>query len=327
MTSTAIAGMGIGTSGDISRFVLGCASFGNLGKPIEEIDVDAALEAAWDAGVRVFDTAPHYGVGLSEERIGRFLSQRPRSEFVVSTKVGRLLIEADENVEGVDGFFETPRRRRIRDYSREGVRRSIEQSCERLQIDKVDIALIHDPDEYEEIAFSESYPALAELRDEGVVGAIGVGMNQVPMLERFVSGTDIDCVLVAGQYSLLNAEADADFFGLCESRGVAVFVGGVFNSGVLADPSSGTYGYVPARDDVLDRVTSIAKVCEHHGVSLRAAALQYVLRNPRVTGVVVGVRNALEVTENVANLSVRIPDALFDELHARGLIERRLGAS
>ena len=147
--------------------MLGCAPFGNLFAPVSDDDVFEALETAWDAGVRIFDTAPHYGVGLAEERLGAFLRGRERSEFVVSTKVGRLLVGSDDDVSGVEGYFETPRRTRIRDYSARGVRRSIEESCERLGLASVDIALIHDPDDYERVAMNEAYPALAELRDEG----------------------------------------------------------------------------------------------------------------------------------------------------------------
>jgi D-threo-aldose 1-dehydrogenase len=285
------------------------------------------LDASWNAGVRNFDTAPHYGVGLSEERLGRFLLGRDRSEFVISTKVGRLLVPTEEDVEGIEGFYGTPQRARVRDYSREGVRRSIEESCERLQLENVDIALIHDPDDFEEAALGEAYPALEELRDQGVVRAIGLGMNQVPMLERFVANTDIDCVLVAGQYSLLNSEADQGFLQLCARRGVAVFVGGVFNSGILANPSAGNYRYAPPSEDVLRRVRAIDDVCQGYSVRLAAAALHYVLRNPAVTAVVVGARSDREARENVANLLVEVPDALFDDLRERGLVGEPQGLS
>ena len=190
--------------------ILGCASIGGLYSPTDPQTAEEGLKAAWDAGVRTFDTAPHYGVGLSEERLGAFLSGKERSEFVVSTKVGRLLVPTDEDVEGAEGFYGTPQRARVRDYSRDGVRRSIEESCERLGLDRVDIALIHDPDDYWEAAIGEAYPALEELRSEGVVKAIGAGMNQAAMLERFVTESDIDCVLVAGCFSLIEESAASE---------------------------------------------------------------------------------------------------------------------
>ncbi len=323
VSNVALTSLGIGTREPISRFVLGCGPFGNLFAPVSDDDVTAALETAWDAGVRVFDTAPHYGVGLAEERLGAFLRGRERYEFVVSTKVGRLLVDADEDVSGVEGFVDTPRRRRVRDYSARGVRRSIEESCQRLGIDSVDIALIHDPDDFEDVAMNEAYPALAELRGEGVVKAIGVGMNHAAMLERFVEQTDIDCVLVAGRYSLLNDDAEA-LFRRCDERDVAVLVGGVFNSGVLADPSpTSTFDYRPVDAAVLARVEAINDVCARHGVSLPAAAVQYVLRRPSVAAVVIGARNAEEVSNDLSYLDVSVPDALFEELRSRGLIERR----
>lgn len=318
----ALTSLGIGTSFLGSRFVLGCAPIGNLFRPVSDDDAQATLEAAWDAGVRAFDTAPHYGVGLSEERLGRFLRGKNRSEFVVSTKVGRLLEPFEGDVSGVEGFYETPSRTRVRDYSARGVRRSLEESCQRLGLDHVDVALIHDPDDVESVAIHETYPALADLRDQGIVTAIGVGMNQVPMLERFVHETDIDCVLVAGRYSLLNDDVGPAFFHLCEQRGVALLMGGVFNSGVLADPSpDATYEYRAVDATILDRVHAIRDVCTRFGVSLPAAAMQYVLR-AKVAAVVVGARSAHEVDDDIEYLHADLPDALFDELRSLQLIER-----
>ena len=327
MNSGAIASLGVGSGDTLSRFVLGCATIGNLSQPLSEDDAARMLEAAWNAGVRVFDTAPHYGVGLSEERLGRFLQGRDRSQFVISTKVGRLLVESEADVDGVEGFYDTPRRTRIRDYSREGVRRSIEASCERLQVDCVDIVLIHDPDDYEDVALHEAYPALAKLREQNVVRAIGLGMNQVPMLERFVASVDLDCVLVAGCYSLLNSEADQGFFQLCADQDVAVLVGGVYNSGILANPSAGLYRYAPPDEDVLRRVRAIESVCRRYGVSLRTTALQYVLRNDAVTAVVVGARSDREILENMFSLTTKVPDALFVELGNLGLVDAPSGFS
>ena len=197
------------------------------------------LIAAWAAGVRTFDTAPHYGVGLSEERLGTFLSDKPRPEFVVSTKVGRLLVPTNLDVEGAEGFYGTPRRTRVRDYSRDGVRRWIEESCQRLGLDRVDIALIHDPDDYWEAAIEEAYPALEELRSEGVVSAIGAGMNQAAMLERFVTESDIDCVLVAGCFSLIEESATTSLFPMCRKRAVGVLAAGVLRKRDPREPQGG----------------------------------------------------------------------------------------
>ncbi|MCU1495193.1 MAG: aldo/keto reductase [Acidimicrobiaceae bacterium] len=310
-----------GTSLEMTRLVFGTGPLGGLFAPVDATSAAESLEAAWAVGVRAYDTAPHYGAGMAEERLGAFLRDKPRQDVVVSSKVGRLLVPTDDDVEGVEGFYGTPRRKRVRDYSRDGVRRSIEQSCERLGLDRVDIALIHDPDDYEQVAVSEAYPALHELRDEGTVTAIGVGMNQVAMVERFVRDTDLDCVLIAGRYSLLNATAADTLFPLCEAKGVSVLVGGVYNSGILADPSEGaTYDYAPAPREVLERVEAIRAVCARYGVALPAAALHFVLANPAVTAAIVGARSALEVRENAGHLDARVPSELFDELASAGLV-------
>jgi D-threo-aldose 1-dehydrogenase len=316
------------TGPEIDRFVLGCAPLGGLFSPVDEASAAACLDAAWELGVRSFDTAPHYGVGLSEERLGAFLSAKPRDEFVVSTKVGRLLVASEGGVDGVDGFYGTPRRSRVRDYSRDGIRRSLEESLERLGLDRIDIALIHDPDEYGEQALTESYAALHELREEGSVSAIGVGMNQVAMLERFVRETDIDCVLVAGRYSLLDSSAADGLFPLCAARGVSVIAGGVFNSGILADPRPGaTFDYRPASAELLTRVEQLRTVCARHGVELASAAIQYVLAHPAVSAVVIGVRSEHEVRENLAHFQTDVPVELFKELADAGLVAPAAGGA
>ena len=305
----------------VSRMILGCASIGGLFSAVDDETVAGGLAAAWEVGIRTFDTAPHYGVGLSEQRLGAFLATKPRSEFVVSTKVGRLLVPTEEDVDGAEGFFGTPRRTRVRDYSRDGVRRSIEESCERLGLDRVDIALIHDPDDYWEAAVGEAYPALDELRREGTVSAIGAGMNQAAMLERFVLETDIDCVLAAGCYSLIEQSAAERLFPACRRAGVAVLAAGVYESGILANPRPGAhfrYGEAPA--ELLERVTRIAEVCARHDVPLPAAALHYVLAHPDVSAVMIGARSSARVRENAEFLERHVPDGLFEELAAEGLI-------
>jgi D-threo-aldose 1-dehydrogenase len=266
-------------------------------RPVRAVSEDAAratLETAWTCGVRAFDTAPHCGAGLSEQRLGEFLGGKPRTEFVISTKVGRRLVaaDADADLDGVERFYGTPRLTRVRDYSRDGVLASLEDSLTRLGLDRIDVALIHDPDDHAGTALDGAFPALAELRAAGVIGAIGVGMNQAPMLEWFVARADLDCVLVAGRYSLLDGQAAATLFPACQRRGVAVLAAGVFNSGLLARPVAGaTSEYAPAPAALLDRARRIAAVCARHETDIGAAAVQFALAHPAVTAAVVGARS------------------------------------
>jgi D-threo-aldose 1-dehydrogenase len=305
----------------VSEMIFGGAPIGGLYAPVSDDQAAAALEAAWTAGIRAFDTAPHYGVGLSEQRIGRFLARRPREESALSTKVGRRLVPAAGDVEGAEGFYGTPQLTRVRDYSRDGALAALEASLRRLGTDRVDIALIHDPDDYAEQALDGAYAALDQLRREGMIRAVGVGMNQAPLLEWFVERTDLDCVLVAGRYSLLDTAAADGLFPACQRRGVAVLAAGVFNSGILADPRPGAaYDYAPAPAGLMDRAQRIRAVCARYGVPIGAAAIRFVLRHPAVTAVVVGARNVTEVTQNVSYLAAAVPAELFGELAAEHLI-------
>jgi len=310
-----------GTGVRISEMVFGGAPIGGLYAPVSDEQAAATLEAAWTAGIRAFDTAPHYGVGLSEQRLGRFLAGRPREEFVLSTKVGRRLVHATGEVEGAEGFYGTPRLARVRDYSRDGALATLEDSLRRLGTDRIDIALIHDPDDYAEQALDGAYAALAQLRSEGTIRAVGVGMNQAPLLEWFVERADVDCVLVAGRYSLLDTTAADGLFPACQRHSVPVLAAGVFSSGILADPRPGaTYDYAPAPTDLLDRAQRIRVVCARYGVPIGAAAIRFVLRHPAVTAVVVGARDAAEVSEDVSYLTATVPAELFDELAAEHLM-------
>jgi D-threo-aldose 1-dehydrogenase len=297
--------------------VFGGAPIGGLYAPVSDADAADTLAAAWQAGIRAFDTAPHYGVGLSERRLGDFLAGRPRAEFAVATKVGRRLVPAAGPVDGADEFYGTPALSRVRDYSRDGVRASLEDSLRRLRLDRVDIALIHDPDDFMTEALDCAYPALAELRAVGVAGAIGVGMNSAAPLAWFVSRADLDCVLVAGRYSLLDTSAAAELLPLCADRGVRVLAGGVFNSGILADPRDGAhYDYAPAPPALLARARRIRDVCAGYGVPVAAAALQFTLRHPAVTAAVVGARSAAEIAADASYLALDIPGELFTDLAA-----------
>ena len=295
--------------------VFGGAPIGGLYAPVSDEAAAATLQAAWDAGIRAFDTAPHYGVGVSEQRIGDFLAGRTRAEFVVSTKVGRRLVPATGPVDGADEFYDTPALSRVRDYSADGALRSLEDSLRRLRLDRADIVLIHDPDEHMAEALDGAYPALARLRAEGTVGAIGVGVNSASLAEWFVARCDLDCVLVAGRYTLLDDSAARSLFPLCRSRGVAVLAAGVFNSGILADPADGArYDYAPAAPGILARARRIAEVCTRYDVPVAAAALRHVLRHPAVTAAVVGARTADEIRADAGYLRVPIPDALWADL-------------
>jgi D-threo-aldose 1-dehydrogenase len=261
------------------------------------------------------------------------LAGRPRGDFVLSTKVGRLVRPidsippgADIDPQALDGredayYTRTEAVRLVFDYSADGVRRSIEESLERLGLDRVDIALIHDPDDHWAEAIGRAYPALARMRDEGVIRAIGAGMNQSAMLARFAREGDFDVFLLAGRYTLLDQEALAELLPLCEERGIGVLVGGVMNSGVLADPRPGSrFNYQPAPAAVVERARRLAAICERHEVPLRAAAIQFPLAHPAVRSLIAGVRRIDHLDEYPELMRRPIPDDLWAELKAEGLI-------
>ncbi|AVV44539.1 aldo/keto reductase [Streptomyces sp. ID05-04B] len=316
-----VTGLGAGAVA-VSELALGCAALGNLYRPVSDDAARATVDAAWDVGIRTFDTAPHYGLGLSERRLGAALRDRPRDAYTLSTKVGRLLVpHSGAGDDLAHGFAVPDTHRRVWDFSADGVLRSLETSLERLGVDRVDVALLHDPDAHPEQALREAYPALERLRAEGVIGAIGVGMNQSALPARFVRETDIDVVLLAGRYTLLDQEGLAELLPQAAARGRAVVVGGVFNSGLLTAPRPGaTYDYAPAPRPVLDRALRLLEVCERHGVPLRAAALRFPFGHPAVASVLTGARSPQEVHDTVRQLRRPIPDALWDELRAEGLL-------
>ncbi|WP_280881797.1 aldo/keto reductase [Streptomyces pseudovenezuelae] len=302
----------------VSRIGLGTAPLGGLFSAVGGRQAADTLESAWTAGIRYFDTAPHYGAGLAERRLGTFLSGtgRRRSECTVSTKVGRLLAPGDSR-QGDEAFHGAPGRLRVRDHGAEGVYRSLAESLERSGLDAFDVVLIHDPDDHWEEAVTGAYPALHRLRAEGAIRAIGAGTNQIAMLTRFVTETDLDCVLVAGRYSLLDRSAAEELLPECAEREVGVLADGVFNSGILANLApDATYGYVPAPEAVRRRALVLSERCAAYGVALAAAALRFPLRHPAVTGVVVGARSAQEITVNVAHAGATIPEELWAALDA-----------
>ncbi len=300
---------------------LGTSQMGNLGRETSDEQAASAVEAAFAAGIAYFDTAPHYGLGLAERRLGALLRGRPREDFTVSTKVGRLLVpnEGDTAAQDDQGFAVPATLRREWDFSADGVRRSLEQSLERLGLDRIDIVYLHDPDEHWERASREAMPALARLRDEGVVGAIGAGMNQSAMLAEFVRHCDVDVVMCAGRYTLLDRSAETDLLPLALERGVAVVMAGVYNSGILARdrPREGaTYDYASAPSGLVARANRLADVCESHGVALPTAALAFPLRHPAVASVVVGCRDRAQVEAAAARHAAAIPEALWDDIDA-----------
>ncbi|MGV9278715.1 aldo/keto reductase [Streptomyces griseosporeus] len=306
----------------VTRLALGTGALGNLYTPVSDEQAHAAVDAAWRHGIRTFDTAPHYGLGLAERRLGAALRERPRAAYTLSTKVGRRLEPHDGGGDDLAHGFAVPAtHRRVWDFSADGIRRTLEDSLTRLGTDHVDVALLHDPDDHGEQAFREGYPALERLRAEGVVGAIGAGMNQTAMLTRFVRDTDVDVVLCAGRYTLLDQSALTDLLPEARRRGTAVLIGGAFNSGLLADPTpAATYDYRQAPPALLDRALRLKAAAERHGTPLRAAALAFCAAHPAVAAVLVGARSAAEVDDCVRQFHTPVPAGLWAELRESGLL-------
>ena len=317
----------------VTRLGFGGGSIGGLFRPVAAADAVAMVEHAWSIGIRYFDVAPLYGYGASERAMGAALAGRPRDEYVLSTKVGRLIREAgdvrpDDDLDPQalgdqhDAYYaDTGGRRMAFDYSYDGVLRSVEASLARLGLERIDILYIHDPDSHWQAALEGAYPALERLRADGVVRAIGAGMNQSAMLARFADETDMDVFLVASRYTLLDQDALPELLPRCVARGIAVEVGGVMNTGVLVDPRPGSrFDYGPASEAITDRARRIGAVCARHGVSSRAAAIQFPLAHPAVTGLIAGVRTPAHLDDYPASLRLSIPPALWDELRSEGLI-------
>lgn len=300
----------------------GAAAIANLYTEVTDEQAHQAVSAAWQRGIRYYDTAPHYGLGLSERRLGAVLRELPREEYTVSTKVGRRLEPSDAGGDDLAGGFAVPAtHRRVWDFSEDGVRRTLEASLERLGLDRVDVVYLHDPDDHAEQAFREGYPALEKLRSEGVVGAIGAGMNQAEMLTRFVRDTDVDVVLCAGRYTMLDQSALTELLPAAVERGVRVVIGGAFNSGLLADPKPGaTYNYAAAPDELLHKALRMKEIARRHGITLRAAALAFCMTHPAVTSVLVGARSAAEVHDCVDQFATPVPAAFWQELRETGLL-------
>jgi D-threo-aldose 1-dehydrogenase len=314
------------TNLSVPRVGIGTAPLGNMFHAHTEAEADAVLASAVAHGLRYFDTAPLYGHGLAEQRVGRAVAGLARDEVIVSTKVGRLLradAPRDESqfFQGEPFYKDTPPVSPVFDFSYDGIMTSVEESYRRTGLDRFDVLLLHDPDDHLAEASTTGYRALAALRSSGTVRAIGAGMNHSVGLTRLVEACDLDILLVAGRYTLFDQEAMDELLLLCEERTVSIVVGGVFNSGILIDPSPGArYNYVPASSAELDRAQRIKAVCDRYDVPLPAAALQFPFAHPRVCTVLIGFRSIEQLEKNLAWLDVTIPTDLWAELKAEGLL-------
>ena len=321
---------------EVTALGFGAAPIGGFRATIAESDAQSLLDAAWNGGVRFFDTSPFYGYGRSELRVGHALRQRPREDFVLSTKIGRTMRALRPGEAPPDGLRQNglPGFVPSFDYSYDGVMRSLEQSCLRMGLSRIDVLLIHDIDFWTirdrdiledrfRTVMEGGYRALDELRRAGVIAAIGCGLNEADMCLRFAQAGDFDCMLLAGRYTLLEQGALAAFLPYCASRGMSVIIGGPYNSGILAGPvrDGARYDYVAAPAEIVAKARRIEAVCRRHHVPLPAAALQFVLAHPVVCSVIPGALSAAEVTQNIGHLRHAIPAALWHDLIAEGLLD------
>lgn len=305
----------------VTQFGLGTAQLGFMYEPVATDAALATVRRAYDLGVNFFDTSPLYGSGLAEARAGAVLRELPRDRFVLSDKVG-YAIEPDAPLpDPVQGPSAAPGR----DYSYEGALRLFEGSLGRSGLDRIDIALIHDPEQHMDAALAGTYRALRELRDGGIVKGIGAGMNFSDKLTWLAQRGEFDCFLLAGRYTLLDQRALDDLLPEAEQQGIAIYLGGPFNSGILANPyaENATFNYAPAGQAWVEKARHIDAICQRHGVSLKAAALQFPLAHPAVVSVVSGPRSITELEENLAAFRQPIPAALWEDLRRAGLIDER----
>ena len=314
----------------LTNIGMGVSQFGNLYRETSDETSTAAVERARNVGIDHFDTAPHYGLGLSERRLGTALHGVSREDYTLSTKVGRLLVDSPETADQLDaeGFLVPASVKRVWDFSRDGVLRSVESSLGRLGTDRLDIAYLHDPDDFWDEASTTGIGALIELRDQGVVGAVGAGMNQATMLTQFVERTDIDVVMVAGRFTLIDNTALYKLLPAAHDRGVGVVAAGVYNSGLLSSPDvpdDAYFDYGPAPRHTIERARKIAALCRAYEVTLPDVAVQYPLRHPAVVSVVLGTRTPEHVDSNIERFSTPIPDELWAELESSGLAPDPIG--
>ena len=313
----------------------GTAPLGNLYQSVSDEAAQKVLELAWNSGLRYFDTAPLYGLGLSETRVNKFLRDKPREDYILSTKVGRLLKPCGPNERsGIGKFYDVPHRKEFFDYSYDGVMRSLEFSFERLGINRIDILYVHDlcifthgskkesDKRISEFFDKKGYDAMLSLREQGVVSAIGAGVNEWEVCETLAERGDFDLFLLAGRYTLLEQEALKSFLPLCISRGIGIVTGGPYNSGILATGSveGAFYNYEPAPKQILERVSAIESICKQYNVPLKAAALQFPLMHPAHVSVIPGAQTSQEMQANVKSLNVSIPPELWESLIKKKLL-------
>jgi len=302
----------------VTRLGLGTAPIGGWPSAVPREQAAATMARAYELGIRYFDTAPFYGSGFSEQVLGSVLASLPRDEFTLSTKVGRLLVPGEPEIPFYEGGLPfTP----VWNFSYDGTLQSLDESRKRLELERIDVALIHDPEDHHEEALEGSYRALRDLRAEGTVGAIGVGMNWSEPLARFAEEGEFDCFLLAGRYTLLEQHAMDELLPIAVGRRISIIAGGVYNSGLLVDPRRGAfYDYAPAPEELIERARELKAVCAEFDVPLRAAAIQFPLAHPAVACVVVGARTPDEIEENVRLLDVEIPGELWTALKERELM-------
>jgi D-threo-aldose 1-dehydrogenase len=302
---------------DVTSLGLGSAPLGGLFSPVSDADAEATIARAWSLGVRFFDTAPLYGFGLAERRLGAFLRQQKRDSYAISTKVGRLLRAGDGAAAEDEHYKGTPRERPVFDFSYDGVMRSVEESLARLGLDRVDVLLVHDPDDHYDEAVTGAFRALQRLREDGTVRAIGAGMNQSQMPVRFADAVPVDCFLLAGRYTLLDQDALEALFPVCQAKNIGILLGGIYNSGILANPhASAKFNYQDADPARVERALALDALCRKHGTKLKAAALQFCMAHPAVTV-------ATEVADNIAMSEQAVPQAFWQELRAQNLVDAR----
>ena len=307
---------------ELTRLSLGTAPLAGLFKSVDISESDQLIHTALDNGMNYFDTAPLYGHGLAEERLGRILG-KVSQPFVLQTKVGRVLNWV-EKADPVPWFPDAdPHIQPVFDYSADGIRRSLEDSLKRLGVDHIDIALMHDSENHIPEAINIAYPVLADLKRQGIIKAVGIGINLCDVAIEIMKNVDLDIVLLAGRYTLLDQSAQNKLLPYALERKVDITIGGVFNSGVLADPKPGaTFEYLPASDEIIAKAQAIGAFLSERGIPLTAAALQFPLRHPAVTSVLTGSRNSRELLANMADFDLELPEDIWNQLEDAGLIEK-----